>query len=125
MKGGFFFKGGSSANNEVQKTLIENLCIKTKSGGSLEAKDGVASSHRQNLCRNNAIHQSPANPLSGGNSAGNYGFMGKVFLLVTAPIRIALNILGKVTGFSVESATPLNNAIAVQQKPIINAVAAV
>ena len=126
MKGGFFKLGGGSANNDVQNVqnvMIENLCTSTRSGGSLEETDKVASTNVKNLCnfRNTNIQNSPTNTLSGGNSS-KPGFIGKAFSLITAPIRLAFSIIGSITGFSAESKTPLNNALAVPVKPVINTV---
>ena len=123
MKGGFFKLGGGSANNDVQNVMIENLCNSTRGGGALDETDKVAATNVKNLCdvRNTNIHNSPTNTLRGGDSSSP-GLFSKVFSLVTAPMRIAFNIIGKVTGFSAESKAPLNNAIAMQHKPIINTI---
>ena len=124
MKGGFFkLGGGAAANNDVQNVMIENLCNSTRGGGTLDETDKVAATNVKNLCdvRNTTIQNSPTNTLRGGNSSSSSLF-GKVFSLVTAPMRIAFNIIGKVTGFSAESKAPLNNAIAMQHKPIISTI---
>ena len=125
MKGGFFKLGGGAAakNADIQNVMIENLCTSTRGGGTLDGTDAVAATNVKNLCnvRNTTIQNSPTSILRGGNSSSSSLF-GKVFSLVTAPMRIAFNIIGKVTGFSAESKAPLNNAIAMQHKPIMSTI---
>ena len=113
MKGGFFQLGRGEAKADIQRVMIQNLCTSTGGGENLNGKDPVAATNVKNLCSTS----SPTSALSGGNSSSS-GLVGKVFSLVTAPMRIAFNIIGKVTGFSAESKTPLNNAIDMQHKPI-------